>query len=230
MQTNTLSPSFTRLVRVLAVISIVPALFLPFYQALLHGGRSAAEIIPRSGAYATAHMIGAICILLAMFGIVALHLRYAERIGRIAPLSLMLSLLAQALYAGDLLIDGFFNPELSHFDPVTQTQAHSANFLSVAAHSASLQVLGAAIYMPILISLVYIVANVLLGIVIMQKRLLPWPIGMLFLVGGLILSIDLAVPMWVEVIGYAALGLAIAWSAFLLWREREPAALGVPGA
>ena len=54
----------------------------------------------------------------------------------------------------------------------------------------------------------------------------PWPIGILFLFCGLILGIALMVPPWVEVMGYAALGLAIAWSAFLIWREREPVALG----
>jgi hypothetical protein len=32
------STSFTRFARGLATISIIPALFLPFYQAFLHGG------------------------------------------------------------------------------------------------------------------------------------------------------------------------------------------------
>jgi hypothetical protein len=65
---------------------------------------------------------------------------------------------------------------------------------------------------------------VLLGIIILLKRFLPWPIGVLFLVGGVILGIDLMVPMWVEVAGYAAEGLAIAWSALLIWRESKPVA------
>ncbi len=48
MNTNTLSTSFTRFMRVLGGIRIAPALFFPFYQALLHGGCSAAESIPRA--------------------------------------------------------------------------------------------------------------------------------------------------------------------------------------
>jgi len=60
---------------------------------------------------------------------------------------------------------------------------------------------------------------------ILLKRFLPWPIGILFLLGGLILGIVLMVPPWVEVMGYAAEGLAIAWSAILIWRESRPVAL-----
>jgi len=48
---TTFSTSFTRLTRVLAAISIVPALFLPFYEAFLHGGRRAVNINPRAAAY-----------------------------------------------------------------------------------------------------------------------------------------------------------------------------------
>jgi len=44
------------------------------------------------------------------------------------------------------------------------------------------------------------------------------------ILGGVILGIDLMVPMWVEVAGYAAEGLAIAWSAILIWRESKPVA------
>ncbi len=222
---TTLSTSFTRLTRVLAAISIVPALFLPFYQAFLHGGRRAVDIDPRVGAYMGAHMIGAYCVLLATCGVIAIYLRYHDRMGRIAPLSLILSFLAQTSYAGILFIDGFFNPLLAHYDPVIQTQFHSGDFFGAVAHSALLQSFGIALYTPILMSLIYIVGNTLLGIIILLKRFLPWPIGILFIIDGLILGIALMVPQWVEVMGYAALGLAIAWSAFLIWRESKPAAL-----
>ena len=87
-----------------------------------------------------------------------------------------------------------------------------------------LQNFGIALYTPFLMSLFLIIGYVLLGIVILLRRFLPWPIGVLFLVGGVILGIDLMVPMWVEVVGYAAEGLAIAWSAVLIWRASTPAA------
>ncbi len=217
--------SFTRMTRVLAGVSILPALFLPFYQAFLHGGRRAVDINPRAAAYMGVHMLGAYCMLLAGFGLLAIYLRYHDRMGGIAPLSLILSLLAQASYAGTLFIDGFFNPLLAHYDPVIQTQFHTGDFSGAVAHSALLQSFGIVLYIPILMSLLYIVGITLLGIIILLKRFLPWPIGILFLTSGLILGIALMVPAWVEVMGYAAEGLAIAWSAFLIWRESKPVAL-----
>ena len=114
---NALSASFTRMTRVLAEVSIIPALFLPFYEAILHGGRRAVDINPRAAAYMGVHMIGAYCTILAGFGLIAIYLRYHDRMGRIAPLSLILALLGQLSYAGILFIDGYFNPLLAHFDP-----------------------------------------------------------------------------------------------------------------
>jgi len=208
----------------LAIISIVPALFLPFYEAFLHGGRRAVEINPRAAAYMGVHMIGAYCTILAGFGLIAIYLHYHERMGRIAPLSLILALLGQISYAGLLFIDGFLNPFFAHYDPALQTQFHSPDFFQAVAHSALLQSFGIALYTPFLISVLCIVGIGLLGIIILLKRFL-WPIGVLFLAGGVILGIDLMVPMWLEVMGYAAFGLAIAWSAFLILRESQPVAL-----
>jgi hypothetical protein len=206
--------------RVLAAISIVPALFLPIYQAFLHGGRGAIDIIPRSGSYAVVHMLGAFCILLAMFGLIALYLRYHDPMGRIAPVCFILSILAQAFFAGLVFIDGFYMPTLAHFDPVTQTLLHSADYFTIVSqHPGSLEPVGAAIYVPVLIGLVYVIANVLLGTVLLWKRFLPMPIGVLFILGGLILGAGTSVPIWVEVIGYAAEGLAIAWSAYHIVSE-----------
>src|SRR6266704_1432650 len=151
---STQPASFTRMTRVLAGVSIVPALFLPCYEAFLHGCRRAVDIKPRAAAYLGAHMLGAYCMLLAGVG-----------------------LLAQASYAGTLFIDGFFNPLLAHYDPVIQTQFHTGDFSGAVAHSALLQSFGIVLYIPILMSLLYIVGIGLLGIIILLKRFLPWPIG-----------------------------------------------------
>ena len=216
---NTVSVGFTRMTRVLAGGSIIPALFLPFYEAFLHGGRRAVDIDPRAAAYMAAHMIGAYCTIVAGFGLIAIFLRYHERMGRIAPFSLIFTLLGQISYAGLLFIDGFFNPLFAHFDPTLQTQFHSPDFFQAVAHSDLLQSFGIALYTPFLMSFLLIVGYVLLGSTILLKRFLPWPIGILFLAGGVILGIDLIVPMGVEVAGYAAEGLAIAWSAVLILRN-----------
>jgi len=219
------STSFTRLARGLATISIIPALFLPFYQAFLHGGRSAVDINPRAAAYMAVHVLGAYCLMLATCGVVAIYLKYHARIGKIAPFSLILALLAFISYAGSLLIDGFFNPLMAHYEPLAQTLLHEGNISGALAHSALLQSIGVAVYIPFLMSLIYLAGTLLLGIIILLKRFLPWPIGILFLIGGLILGFAIMVPPWVEVIGYATLGLAIAWSAFLIWRDSKQVAL-----
>src|SRR5579875_2454840 len=100
LRMNTIfSTSFTRLARGLATISIIPALFLPFYQAFLHGGRSAVDINPRAAAYMAVHVLGAYCLMLATCGVVAIYLKYHARIGKIAPFSLILALLAFISYA-----------------------------------------------------------------------------------------------------------------------------------
>jgi hypothetical protein len=221
---NTQPASITRLTRPLVAVSVLPALFLPFYEAFLHGGRRAVEINPRASAYMGAHMIGAYCTIVAGFGLIALYLHYHERMGKVAPLSLMLALLGQYSYAGLLFIDGFFNPLFAHFDPPLQTQFHSPDFFQAVAHSPLLQSFGIALYTPFLMSLLWIVGYGLLGILVLLKRFLPWPIGVLFLVAGGIVGIDLMVPMWVEVAGYAAEGLAIAWSALQIWRESKQVA------
>lgn len=220
---TTFSTNFTRLTRALAAISTIPALFLPFYEAFLHGGRRAVEINPRAAAYMGAHMIGAYCTILAGFGLIAIYLQYHERMGRSVSLSLILALLGQLSYAGLLFIDGFFNPLFAHFDPALQTQFHSPDFFQAVAQSLLLQSFGIALYTPFLMSLLLIVGYGFLGVLLLLKRIFPWPIGGLFLVGGVILGIDLMVPMWVEIAGYAAEGLAIAWSAVLIWRESKPA-------
>jgi hypothetical protein len=217
--------SFTRLTRGLAAISIVPALFLPFYQAFLHGGRRAVDINPRAATYMAVHVLGAYCLIVATCGVVAIYLKYHDRMGKIAPFSLVLAFLAHISYAGSLLIDGFFNPLLAHYDPVAQTLLHEGNISGALAHSALLQSIGVAVYIPFLMSLIYIAGTLLLGIIILLKRFLPWPIGLLFLIGGLILGFAIMVPPWLEVIGYAALGLAIAWSAFLVRRDSKSTAL-----
>jgi len=100
MQTNTLSLSLARLTRALAAISIIPALFLPFYQAFLHGGRRAVDINPRAAAYMAVHVLGAYCLILATCGVIAIYLKYHDRIGKIAPFSLVLSFDVAPLYRG----------------------------------------------------------------------------------------------------------------------------------
>jgi hypothetical protein len=93
---NTTSPaSFNRLIRVLAAISSHRRYSYRFYQEFLHGGRGAVDIVLRSETYSMVHMLGAFCVLFAIFGVIALYLRYLDSMGWIGPYSFVLSLLAQ---------------------------------------------------------------------------------------------------------------------------------------
>ncbi|GHO51135.1 hypothetical protein [Ktedonospora formicarum] len=181
---NISSANFARMTRMVAGVSILPALFLPFYEAFLHGGRRAVEINPRAAAYMAAHMIGAYCTILAGFGLLAIYLQYHERMGKSAPLSLILALLGQLSYAGLLFIDGFFNPLFAHFDPALQTQFHSPEFFQAVAQSPLLQSFGIALYTPFLMSLFLIVGYGFLGVLLLLKRIFPWPIGGCFSSGA----------------------------------------------
>jgi hypothetical protein len=143
------SISYTRLARGLAAISLVPALFLPFYQAFLHGGRRAVDINPRAATYMAVHVLGAYCLILATCGVIAIYLKYHDRMGKIAPFSLVLAFLAHISYAGSLFIDGFFNPLLAYYDPVAQTLLHEGNVSEALARSALLQSIGVASYSPL---------------------------------------------------------------------------------
>lgn len=64
--------------------------------------------------------------------------------------------------------------------------------------------------------LLLIVGFGLLGIILLLKHIFPGPVGVLFLVGSVILGVDLMVPMWIEIGGYTTEGLAIVWSALLI--------------
>ncbi len=202
----------------MAAVSILPALFLPFYNQVLHGGRTAASILPRSTAYAAAHIIGAMCMFLGAFGLIALYGTFAKKLGRLGSVAFGIALLAQMMFAGNLLIDGYFNPLLARFDPVLQTQLHSSNFLQTASsHSNYLSgLLGKAYLFDPITGILYAIGFILLGVSIFRSHAMPRAIGLLFIVGSSLLSIAIMIPQWLESIGYACIGLGIAWASWLI--------------
>lgn len=209
-----------RLIRWFAAVSILPAILLPLYNQFLHGGRDAGSIVPRSAAYAEAHMLGAACMLLVIFGLIAIYLKHAEKFGKADLLSFMIVLLAQMLYAGNLFVDGFFNPLLAKFDPVLQTQLHFSHILETASHGNYLSSLfGSAYLLDPITSALYLTGFVAFGIAIVRVRMMPRTIGLLFIIGGILLSIAIMIPQWLESIGYAAIGGAIAWAGIILWKR-----------
>lgn len=211
----------TEAFRWMAAVSILPALFLPFYNQILHGGRTAAEILPRSTAYATAHIIGAMCMFLVAFGLVALYGTFSKRLGKLGSVGFGVALLSQMMFAGNLLIDGFFNPLLAKFDPVLQTQLHSSNFLQTASsHSNYLSgLLGGAYLFDPITGILYAVGFILLGISIFRSQILPRTVGILLAVGSSLLSIAIMIPQSLESIGYGCMGLGIAWSSWIILKK-----------
>jgi hypothetical protein len=78
-------------------------------------------------------------------------------------------------------------------------------------------------------SLLYLVGYVMFGLAIARAKILPLPIGVLFALGSVPLSIALMLPQWLETLGYAAIGGAMAWAGFLVWRN-SPRVTSKPGA
>lgn len=211
--------SIARLVRWSAIVSIVPALALPLYNLVLHGPRDAASIMSRGSAYYEAHLLGGLISLLLMFGVLAIFLAHSRRMGRFGVLAFMLALFSQAAWAAILFVDGVFNPLLSHFDPHLQTHLHSAEFAQAAGQNYLETLFGPGLHIFNALSFVYAMGFLLFGIAIFRAKLMPRPIGILLAVGSLPLAIALMIPQWIETVGYAAIGVGIAWaSVWLLQR------------
>ncbi len=209
---------FGQAIRWFAGISIIPAIILPFYNQFLHGGRDAASILPRAGAYAEAHMLGAACSLLVLLGLVAIYHKHAERAGKLGLVSFLLAFFAQGLFACLLWGDGFFNPIFAQHDPVLQTHIHSPEFFEF-----GVQTWGLAVYLISAVPVLYIIAFSLFGAMIIRAGIMPRMIGVLFIVGSVLLGLAIMIPQWLESIGYAALGGSIAWGSWLVWRNKAPA-------
>jgi hypothetical protein len=166
-------------------------------------------------------VVGATASLLLVFGLLAIYLAHAKWLGKSGLAGFMIAFAGQALWAGLLLVDGILNPLLAHFDPETQTHLHSAEFSSTASgHGYLTAIFGPTLFFFDLISLIYLVGFIMFGIAIIRAKLLPWPIGALFIIGSVPVAFSLMLPQWLETLGYAAIGWAIAWAAVLLLKRK----------
>jgi len=202
-----------------AAVAIISGPALPLYNQFLHGPRYAASILSRGAAYSEAHMVGAMISLLLMFDVVAIYLAIAERASNLGLVAFMIALFAQAGFAGVLFVDGVLNPLLAYFDAPTQTNLHSASFNSTAGHDYLAHLYGPAIYTVDAILYVYLIGFELLGLAVVRANVLPRAIGILLMAGSLPVAFALMLPQWLETLGYAAIGLAIAWAGVLVWRD-----------
>lgn len=197
-------------VRWTGAISVIPAIVLPFYNQFLHGGRDAASIVPRSGFYAEIHVVAAICSLFVIFGLISIYLKISDRAGRAGLWAFFIATVAQGMYAGELFIDGFFNPMLSRYDPVLQTHFHSAQYLST-----PMGVLGGAFFFVPFVTLSMFIGYGWFGYTVVRSGVLPRSVGVFLGLAGMLLGSAIFELQWIETLGYLALASAIAWAALV---------------
>jgi hypothetical protein len=203
-----------RAIRWLGALSGVPGIILPFYQYFIHGGRDAASIMQHPAEHATAHVVAALCFFLLLLGLVAIYLVNAERIGKYGLVNFILIFLSLALYGANLYMDAFTNTVLAKYEPVLQTQWHSA---SLGMDTPLTELLGPALFATPIAMIILLLSGVSFGIVLIRAKILPWYVGALFIIGATVLSTGAMLPYRVVAIGYGGTGLAIALPGFLIF-------------
>src|SRR5262249_26791742 len=129
------------------------------------------------------------------------------------------ALFGQAAWAGGLLVDGTFNSLLAIYDPVLQTNVHTASHQGASASPDAVRGLLATFELLFAVNiLTYLAGYLMIGAMIVRAGIMPRGIGILLVVGAPLIAISLITPPWVESVGYVALGAAFAWAGFLLWR------------
>lgn len=202
-----------RAIRWFGALSILSGIILPFYQYFIHGGRDAISIMQHPVEHATAHVLAALCFFLLALGLVAIYIVNAEKIGKYGLVNFILSFLSLSFYGGNLYMDAFTNTVLAKYQPVLQTEWHSA---SLGMDTPLTELLGPALFAAPIAMIVLLFSSISFGIVLMRAKVLPWYVGVLFIVGGIFLGTGAMLPYKIVAIGYGGMGLAIALSGYLI--------------
>ncbi len=202
-----------RAIRRFGVLSIVPGIFLPFYQYFIHGGRDAVSIMQHSAEHATAHVAASLCFFLLALGLVAIYFVIAEKIGKYGLVNFILSFLSLTFYGASLYMDAFTNTVLAKYQPILQTEWHSA---SLGMNTPLTELLGPALFVTPIAMIVLLFSSISFGIVLMRTKVLPWYIGVLFIIGGIFLGTGAMLPYKIVSIGYGGIGFAIALAGYLI--------------
>lgn len=213
MRTIQETGGITRAIRWFGALSIIPGIILPFYQYFIHGGRDAASIMQHPAEHATAHVVAALCFFLLLLGLVAIYLVNAERIGKYGLVNFILIFLSLAFYGANLYMDAFTNTVLAKYQPVLQTQWHSA---SLGLDTPLTELLGPALFATPIAMIVLLFSGISFGIVLIRAKILPWYVGALFMIGGTVLGTGAMLPYRVVSIGYGGIGLSIALAGYLI--------------
>jgi len=111
-------------------------------------------------------------------------------------------------------MDAFTNTILAKYQPVLQTQWHSA---SLGMDTPLTELLGPALFAAPIVVIVLLFSSISFGIVLIRARVLPWYVGALFMIGGTVLGTGAMLPYRVVAIGYGGVGLAIALAGYLIY-------------
>lgn len=206
--------SLKQAIRWFGALSIVPGIILPFYQYFIHGGRDAASIMQHPAEHTTAHVVAALCFFLLLLGLVAIYLVNAEKIGRYGLVNFILIFLSLAFYGANLYMDAFTNTVLAKYQPALQTEWHSA---SLGLDTPLTELLGPAMFATPIAMIVLLLSGVSFGIVLIRAKVLPWYVGVLFMIGGAVLGTGAMLPYRVVTIGYGGNGLSIALAGYLIY-------------
>ena len=212
-QNTTKGENLKRAVRWLGALSILPGIILPFYQYFIHGGRDAVSIMQHPAEHATAHVIASLCFFLLALGLVAIYIVNAEKIGKYGLVNFILSFLSLTFYGANLYMDAFTNTVMAKYQPVLQTEWHSA---SLGMNTPLTELLGPALFATPIAMIVLLFSSISIGIVLMRAKVLPWYVGVLFIIGGIFLGTGAMLPYKVVAIGYGGMGLAIASAGYLI--------------
>jgi hypothetical protein len=142
--------------------------------------------------------------LLALFGLVGLYTRYAEKIGWPGLISFAISLFGTGFYLADGVI------ALMVF-PIAARQAPGM----VAAD-------GALNLSPIYIvfAVVFMVGYILLGSGFLLRKLYPRLAVALFILGAILMNLPPVLPMIILITGGVLWGAGVAWLGIVLWSEK----------
>jgi len=202
-----------RAIQWFGALSIIPGIFLPFYQYFIHGGRDAVSIMQHSAEHATAHVVAALCFFLLALGLVAIYFVTAEKIGKYGLVNFILSFLSLTFYGANLYMDAFTNTVLAKYQPVLQTEWHSA---SLGMNTLLTELLGPALFATPIAMIVLLFSNISFGVMLMRAKVLPWYVGVLFIIGGVFLGTGAMLPYKIVSIGYGGIGFAIAFAGYLI--------------
>ncbi|MEO7912185.1 MAG: hypothetical protein ABIV47_21285 [Roseiflexaceae bacterium] len=172
-----------------------------------------------ASSYSAIHVLGAVALMLILFGLVGLYICQAEQLGTLGLYSFLLAFIGNVLTYGGLLSEGFLWPAVGLYDPAA---VHSFDPNVVGARGSSL--------LPLIFFVglaFFALGYALFGRALIRAGVLPrWggvliAIGaVLYVVGGFSLPLfgpESPLVTFIETSGAIPFGLGFIWLGYTLW-------------